>query len=200
MRDPDRAKTEHVGKAVVRQRSAEIGQNGRRTPGGLLERAGGETDPRVLRVEPAGAEESASAAAHLDLREAVAVEVAAQRRKDVVDVGSHTYRSWQWARACPGIALTGWSGVPVVKASTSKLFQPKTRSAGVSSASPQSRSIVGQFPPPSTSTPASRRRTDAGSGGRHSRTWIVPRVSVMQASACARTMPGLARRPPQLPE
>src|SRR5262249_61703697 len=89
MREPERAKTEHVGKAVVGQRSAEIGQNGRRTSRSLLERAGGETDPRVLRVEPAGAEESASAAAHLDLREAVAVEVAAQRRKDVVDVGSH---------------------------------------------------------------------------------------------------------------
>src|SRR5512133_3050680 len=77
MRDPDRAQTEHVGKAVVGQRSAEIGQNGRCTPRGLLERAGGETDPRVLRVEPAGAEESASAAAHLDLCEAVAVKVAA---------------------------------------------------------------------------------------------------------------------------
>src|SRR5258706_14751447 len=71
------------------------------------------------------------------------------------------------------MALTGRSGVPVVKASTSKLFQPKTRSAGVSSASPQSRSIVGPFPPPSTSTPASTRRTAAGSGGRHSGTRIV---------------------------
>ena len=39
------------------------------------------------------------------------------------------------------MALTGRSGVPVVKASTSKLFQPNTRSAGVSSGSPQSRSI-----------------------------------------------------------
>src|SRR5262249_51134800 len=45
------------------------------------------------------------------------------------------------------MALTGRSGVPVVKASTSKLFQAKTRSAGVSSASPQSRSTVGPFPP-----------------------------------------------------
>ena len=41
------------------------------------------------------------------------------------------------------MALTGRSGVPVVKASTSKLFQPNTRSAGVSPGSPQSRSIVG---------------------------------------------------------
>jgi hypothetical protein len=89
MRDPDRAQAEYVGKAVIGQRSAEIGQNGRLTPRGLLERTGGETDPRVLRVEPAGAEESAAAAAYLDLCEAVAVEVAAQRRNDVVDVRSH---------------------------------------------------------------------------------------------------------------
>jgi hypothetical protein len=96
--------------------------------------------------------------------------------------------------------LTGWSGVPVVKASTSKLFHPKTRSAGERSASPQSRSIAGPFPLPSTSTSARTRRTDAGSGGRHSGTRMLPRASVMQASACARMMPGLASRPPQLPE
>src|SRR5262249_31712486 len=64
------------------------------------------------------------------------------------------------------MALTGRSGVPVVKANTSKLFQAKTRSAGVRSASPQSRSMVGPLPPPSTSTPASKRRTDAGRGRR----------------------------------
>ena len=56
------------------------------------------------------------------------------------------------------------------------------------------------IPPPSTSTPCSTRRTDCGSGGRHSGTLIVPRASVMQAIACASTMPGLARSPPQLPE
>src|SRR5262249_29296629 len=67
------------------------------------------------------------------------------------------------------MALTGRSGVPVVKASTSKLFQAKTRSAGVRSASPQSRSMVGPFPPPSTSTPASRRRTDACKQAPHRR-------------------------------
>src|SRR5262249_13880988 len=64
------------------------------------------------------------------------------------------------------MALTGRSGVPVAKANTSKLFQAKTRSAGVRSASPQSRSMVGPLPPPATSTPASKRRTDAGGGRR----------------------------------
>src|SRR5262249_23301366 len=89
MRDPDRAQTEHVGKAVVGHRSAEVGQNGRGAPRGRLERTGGETDPWILWVEPAGAKESAPAAAHLDLGETVAVEVTAQRRNDVVDVRSH---------------------------------------------------------------------------------------------------------------
>ena len=45
-------------------------------------------DPRIGGIEPARLEESALAATHLDLGEAVAVEVAAQRRNDVVDVGA----------------------------------------------------------------------------------------------------------------
>src|SRR5262245_55337638 len=80
--DPDRAQAEHVGKGGVGQRSAEIGKNRRRAPGRALDRTGGETDPRILRIEPAGAENAALAAAHLDLNEAVAVEMAAQRRND----------------------------------------------------------------------------------------------------------------------
>src|ERR671931_1855502 len=88
VRDPDGAQTEHVGEAVVRQRSAETGQNGRRAPGGVLDRAGDEADPGVVGIEPSRLKKSASAAAHLDLREAVAVEVAAPRRNDVVNVGA----------------------------------------------------------------------------------------------------------------
>src|SRR6266542_3479123 len=87
VRDPDRAQTEHVGEAVVRQRSAETGQNGRRAPGGVLDRMSDEADPRIVWIEPARLKKSASAAAHLDLREAVAVEMAAQRRNDVVYAG-----------------------------------------------------------------------------------------------------------------
>src|SRR5438034_2011382 len=89
VRDPDRAQAEHVGKGVVGQRSAEIGKNRGRASGRALDRTGGETDPRILRIESAGAENAALAAVHLDLNEAVAVEVAAQRRNDVVHVRSH---------------------------------------------------------------------------------------------------------------
>src|SRR5262249_8837800 len=88
VRDPDRAQAEHVGKAVVGKRSAEIGENDRRASGRVLDRAGGEADPRIFGVEPARAEKSATAAADLDLREAVAVEMAPQRRNDVVDIRS----------------------------------------------------------------------------------------------------------------
>src|ERR1700730_5052106 len=77
VRDPDRAQAEHVGKGVVGQRSAEIGKNRWRAPGRALDRASGEVNPRILRIEPAGAENAALASAHLDLNEAVAVEMAA---------------------------------------------------------------------------------------------------------------------------
>src|SRR5258708_12674111 len=67
VRDPDRAQAEHVGKGVVGQRSAEIRKNRRRAPGRALDRTSGETDPRIVRIEPAGAENAALAAAHLAL-------------------------------------------------------------------------------------------------------------------------------------
>src|SRR5262249_38612075 len=79
VRDPDRAQAEHIGEAVVGQRSTEIGKNGRRAAGGALDRAGGEHNPRVLGIKPARLEKSAAAAAHLNLGETVAVEVAPER-------------------------------------------------------------------------------------------------------------------------
>src|SRR5262249_52931046 len=88
VRDPDGAQAEHIGEAVVGQRSTEIGKNGRRAAGGALDRAGGEHNPWVLGVAPARPEKSAAAAAYLDLSEIVAVEVAAQRRNDVVHIGA----------------------------------------------------------------------------------------------------------------
>src|SRR5262249_6881115 len=93
------------------------------------------------------------------------------------------------------MALTGRSGVRVVKASTSKLFQPKTRSAGVSSPSPQSRSIVGPFPPPSTSTPASARRTDAGSGGGPFRPRVGPPATGVEGQALGGVEGGVGEKP-----
>src|SRR5262245_21931495 len=86
VRDPDRAQAEHIGKAVVGQRSAEIGKNGGRASGRTLDRTGGETDPRIIGIEPAGAENSALAAAHLDLDEAVAGEGAGPPPDEVVPV------------------------------------------------------------------------------------------------------------------
>ena len=64
--------------------------------------------------------------------------MAAKRRDDVAGIGPNHIAKLTVGRALPGMALTGRSGVPVVKASTSKLFQPNTRSADVSSGSPQS--------------------------------------------------------------
>ena len=88
MRDPDRAQAEHVDEAVVGQRCAEIGKNGRLPAGRLRDRAGGEADPGIVGIEPARLEETGAAEAHLDLGKAVAVEMAAQRRNDVVGLGS----------------------------------------------------------------------------------------------------------------
>ena len=99
------------------------------------------------------------------------------------------------------MAFTGRSGLPVLKASTSKLFQPNTRSTGVSDFSPQSSLISGAPSPASTTASASAARTELVSVvGRHSGTLIWPRASVMVASAWAMMMPGLASSPPQLPE
>src|SRR6516164_6759763 len=74
--------------AIAPSPSRAIGAS-RCSPGRAFDRTGGETDPRILRIESAGAENSALAAAHLDLDETVAVEVAAQRRNDVIHVRSH---------------------------------------------------------------------------------------------------------------
>ena len=99
------------------------------------------------------------------------------------------------------MALTGLSGLPVRKASTSKLFQPKTRSAGEKPGSPQSASISGPSAPPSTVSPDSAWRTELVIGdGRHSGTRMAPVGVVRLASAWAMMMPGLASSPPQLPE
>src|SRR5262249_59984344 len=108
---------------------------------------------------------------------------------------------WQVAVALGGIALTGFSGLPVVKASTSKLHQPNTFSLGVRPGSPQSGSISGASSPPSTVQSASAMRTEFGiCAGFHSGILIAPFSLVSETSACARMTPGLASSPPQLPE
>src|SRR3984893_15279868 len=108
---------------------------------------------------------------------------------------------WQVAVALGGIALTGFSGLPVVKASTSKLHQPKTFSLGLRPGSPQSGSISGAPSPPSTVQSARATRTELGRFfGTHSRTLIAPVGLVIVDSECARITPGLESKPPQLPE
>ncbi len=112
-----------------------------------------------------------------------------------------TKRNWQRAHARPAMALTGMAGLPTFMASTAKLVQPNTRSAGVRPGSPQSASISGPSLPPPGSQSANARFTESGIGaGRHSGTRMAPRASVMVAMACAKRMPGSAMSPPQLPE
>ena len=66
---------------------------------------------------------------------------------------------------------------------------------------PHKPAIFGAPSPASMLASARAARTELVSVlGRHSGTLIWPRSSVMVASACAMTMPGLASRPPQLPE
>ena len=62
-------------------------------------------------------------------------------------------------------ALTGCSGLPVLNASTSRLFHAKTRSAGVRPGSPQSRIDRRTCLSSPGSMSASARRTDSGIGG-----------------------------------
>src|ERR1700730_5297390 len=108
---------------------------------------------------------------------------------------------WQVAVALGGIALTGFSGLPVVKASTSKLHQPNTFSLGLRPGSPQSGSISGASSPPSTVQSAKAMRTELGIWlGFHSLILIAPLSVVIEASACAMITPGLASSPPQFPE
>jgi hypothetical protein len=104
-----------------------------------------------------------------------------------------TKRIWHVALARGGIALTGLSGLPVEKASTSKLHQPNTFSAADRPGSPQPGSISGASSPPSIAMSASAARTELGiGGGSHSRSLMAPVGEVIVASACARIMPGVA--------
>ena len=130
-------------------------------------------------------------------------------------MGSHptTKRNWQCARASGGMALAGLSTSPAPKASVSRLFQPKTRSAGVRPGSPQSASIAGSSGPPPTSISASAALTEAGIGGGLSASILIrPRASTseaialaidrrgidQQAAPIARMMRALARAKPEL--
>ena len=99
------------------------------------------------------------------------------------------------------MALTGVSGFPAARDRTSSVFQPVSRSAGVSPGSPQSWSISGSPGPPPTPIVLSAARTAGGmGGGRRPGTRIRPRESTRQLTALASTVAGLRSTPPQLPE
>ena len=110
-------------------------------------------------------------------------------------------RIWQCALARGGTALTGRSGLPVLMARTSKVFQANTFSDSVNPRSPHQVLISGPSGPGSTTTSAKARRTESGMlSGNMSRASTWPLASMMEAIAWHNTTPGLASKPPQLPE
>ena len=108
-----------------------------------------------------------------------------------------TKRSWQRAHARGGIALTGVSGLPVLKASTSKVHQPNTCSAGDRPGSPHHGSIAGPSAPPSTSQSASARRTESRQFARHplGHADLAGRRRRCVAIACASCDAGVGEQP-----
>ena len=88
MRHPDGRHAQNVGEDLVGQRAAEIGQHVGLLAARLLDRGGGELGPRILRVEPRRIHDHVARLLELDLREAMLVEMAAQRRQDLVRIGA----------------------------------------------------------------------------------------------------------------
>ena len=131
MRHPDRRQAEIVGEDVVRQRAAEIGQDRRRLAGGLRRSRRRPSAPRDGRGRAGSPGNTPSSSAR---SRTIGKPCASRWRRSAGRKFSGstptTKRIWQVALACGGIALTGFSGLPVVKASTSKLHQPNTFSAG----------------------------------------------------------------------
>ena len=164
MRHPDRRHAEHLGEAVVGQRAAEVGQHHRRPRRRCARSSGGRRSTQLCSgsVRVARNERDVGRA-HLDLRQAGR----AQRLR-----GSPAETPPGRCRPCSGsgngptarggTALTGSSGLPAVQASTSKLFQANTFSAGDRPGSPQPGSIAGSPAAAASGRPASARRTAGG--------------------------------------
>src|SRR5215469_5214689 len=161
MRYPDGLQVQDVGEDVVGQRSAEIGQDGRRSSASALERAAGPAHPRIRRIEAACIEMPALCRSHLDRTEAVAIEMATQRWDDVVDVGADHIAKLTMRACDAGDGVHRTLRRPRKKGQDLKAVPAEyafgRRQAGLA----QSRSIRGPPGPPSTSTPASACRTDA---------------------------------------
>ena len=202
MRHPDRRQAEHVGEAVVRQRAAEVRQDRRSACRSLPRSTRSRSAPTDDRDRAASLP---SARCPTDGRGRVAKPCASRcariaGRKPRQSQPA-TKRICRCAVARGGIALTGRSGLPVRNASTSSVFQPNTRSAGVKpglapvgvdrGTAGLAGLDVGQArdaPIPESAAAAARRRE---SGRAH---------RPATRSRAARIVPGFASSPPQLPE
>ena len=138
MRDPDGRQAERLGEDVVRQGAAGIRNDGRgldrpvrssEAATNFTQGWSGSSREALKKVSREGSTTTLPKPCRFRWR----------RSAGMMSSGSMptTKRSWQRAQARGGMAFTGASGVPQVKASTENEHQPKTRSAGVSPASPQ---------------------------------------------------------------
>jgi hypothetical protein len=143
---------------------------------------------------------SLRAGATCDAGEAVRIELRADGRDEGAGIAAGDEAQLQMRGGAAGNRVDGCSGLPVLKASTSSVLKPNTRSAGVSPVRP-SRGRSPARRARRVRCRASARRTLSGIGaGRRPGTRIAPRASTSEAIACARIVPGLASSPPQLPE
>ena len=89
VRNPDGRQAQHIGKAVVRQRSAEVWQNMRFGACRGFKGPGGKAHPRVVRIKPGRREGVAFGLDDLNLVKALGGEMTTQGRDDVVRVGAN---------------------------------------------------------------------------------------------------------------
>ncbi len=149
MRHPDRAQSQHVGEDVVGQRTAEVRQQRRLLAAGARQRSHRPLHPRIVRIDAGGAGTWFRAWCDLHHREAVPVQVPAQRRQDAgrdrcrprSATGSAPRRVAEWrspaSRACP-------SCTPALRSCTSRTpVRPATGPARPTTArSPDRRAAV----------------------------------------------------------
>src|SRR5688572_569475 len=86
VRDPYGGQAQRVGEDFVRQRAAEVWKDRGLLAGGALDRADGPFYPRRIWIEARGVKDGVARGLELHVGEAVAVEMAPQRREDVVRV------------------------------------------------------------------------------------------------------------------
>jgi len=139
VRHPDRRQSEHFGEAIVGQRSAEVRQDRGPRAGGRHDRIHRPVHARMIGVETCRGHRLRIGLADLDLPKSAQVEVRAHRGDERAPVAADDKPYLQMRARPRRIALTGRSGLPVRNASTSSVFHPNTRSAGVMCGSPQSR-------------------------------------------------------------